>query len=159
MHQALVKLPRVHASTCNHNATAQVLLQPGGGGTPVRMPAPLLALHSRLFLDMQQSGCFDDADSAEPVTVGAAEPRALSSGAGACWFGDTMLALSAPFRSTTMAVASSYGMSNVSIYHPPQVQTCFARQCMCVCAAHASLPPLPPTASHTHPCARCPLRA
>ena len=40
-------------------ATAAVLLVPGGGGTPVRLPALLLALHSRLFLDMLQSGLFD----------------------------------------------------------------------------------------------------
>lgn len=45
-----------------------VLLVPNDGGRPVRLPAALLALHSRLFLDMAQSGCLgggdDDGDDA-----------------------------------------------------------------------------------------------
>ncbi|KIZ05481.1 hypothetical protein MNEG_2475 [Monoraphidium neglectum] len=51
-----------------------VLLVPSGGGTPVRLPAVLLALHSRLFLDMHQSGMFDSDGGDGGGVIGGAAP-------------------------------------------------------------------------------------
>jgi hypothetical protein len=75
--QLLARLVR-----CARAGSASVLLAPGDGGKPVRLPAALLALHSRLFLDMQQSGCLggggSDEDAADygggPSAAGAAAP-------------------------------------------------------------------------------------
>jgi len=58
--QQLARLVRQAAAAAagagGGSSNAQVLLQPGDGGVAVKLPAALLALHSRLFFDMHQSG-------------------------------------------------------------------------------------------------------
>jgi hypothetical protein len=68
------RLPLIPQALCTSTWAPQVLLVPSGGGTPVRLPAVLLALHSRLFLDMHQSGMFDSDGGDGGGVIGGAAP-------------------------------------------------------------------------------------